>query len=848
MDAAQLGSDPQDMSHKQAYHTSCRAGLGGHSGFQFNAASHDISPEFLSLLAAAHAGYHAPRDLPLEPTPDQLSDFPVALKHKAVDGTPVVSQTVYVGREFRGQGGKPDTGRFGNYFSHIVIGDPGGPDAFDGLLPIELWRAPHWRTEEATTSELPELPALTPGRCDLEWALGTLGGPRREWLGPILGAALSAIDGGPRVVIVEQEPARAAAWIAWVSYALPPELARELSFSTFDGQPRYAQDINLCVTTPGCDVGFADYEHGRDVVVIEPATATAPDADSLYARILAALAAEGAEAVARLPRIASGPPESRGAELAITAGRIDLARDSDSASLLECLTGLVRLARWELAGATADAMPPHAVGEDALLGWWRTHREARESTAVEARSIADAALRRLLPAIPDLPSDLEEIPSDSPTSPSPGALASWLEMVEASDFGSRRAALIDAGLKLGLVGCNVALDRRVANAVGQAIADHDVAATFARMADDPKYAAIVEEVVSALATAAFSDERALPLLRSTLTHPSLRDTTDRFAARATGFDERAVWERLRVEMDPDAMRGALAALIPLADQDGRTSEVKLLFGPGRPAGKDDYLLLLGAYQDAKGTAAVDDVAGALAVLDQEPLANLTDGQRLTEALRRTTPREELAHHPVFLAWTAAQLVPPQSAFADWAGWVNEAATAENPRISDPLWEELWAMAGEVAVRALDFAGVHDPGTRPGRAAEHADPDSRRDMTDPMGDYTEGIHTLSRAFGEHWPGAAALGLEREITRHKDASGLIVNAFLIWRRLPQDTGDLIETALAAGIGRVTARRLEGVERLLAVSERDDWLEWLDRHPPRAGVSGTVSRLLRRDSRQQ
>ena len=53
------------MSHPQAFHTSCRSGLSGISGFQINAASPRLDAQQLAALAGAHARYHVPRDVPL---------------------------------------------------------------------------------------------------------------------------------------------------------------------------------------------------------------------------------------------------------------------------------------------------------------------------------------------------------------------------------------------------------------------------------------------------------------------------------------------------------------------------------------------------------------------------------------------------------------------------------------------------------------------------------------------------------------------------------------------------------------------------------------------------------------
>lgn len=256
------------MTHPQAFHTSCRQGLSANPGFQFNAASSSLDRSLLSRLAAAHAGYHVPRDMPLEPDADDLALFPVALKVLAVDGLgTVVSRTRYVGREFRGRNGEPDEGRFGNYFSHIVLGS--GADPFDGLLGIELWEADHWTERESDTQALPELGRLAPGPLVAERVAGILATAPGDVRAAVLDAAVAALDGGPRVVVVDPDNARAAAWIGWVSYALPATQAQRLTFTTFDGRPRYADDVHVCVTTPGCDIAFAQHELGSSVRLID---------------------------------------------------------------------------------------------------------------------------------------------------------------------------------------------------------------------------------------------------------------------------------------------------------------------------------------------------------------------------------------------------------------------------------------------------------------------------------------------------------------------------------------------------------------------------------------------------
>lgn len=830
MDAAHLGGDPEVVSHRQAYHTSCREGLGGHSGFQFNAATPGISPELLGMLASAHTGYQAPRDMPREPTAEQLEEFPVSLKSREVDGAPVVSQTVYVGREFRGRDGDPDTGRYGNYFSHIVLADPAAAEAFDGLLAIELWRAAHWRCHESEALELPELERLEPGHCDLQWALEQLPEPRAGWHAAVLDGVLGAIEDGPRVVLIEPDAERAAAWVAWVTYALPPDLARRLSFTTFDGQPRYAQDVHLCVTTAACDVAFAEHELGREVLLLDPSGGDPPAARLLYARVAAALAEVGPEAIASaVTRPSDGDAQRRGAQFALQNSRAMLAAEEHVSSILELLVEMARTGEWELAQRTAEELPASATSEDTLRGWWTLHAAARQATVPPARELVDEALKHLIERIPDAPPELPDVSSESPTSPSPGLLASWLEQVDAASSDPAHAVLLNGGLRLGLVGCNVALDRRVVGAIADTIETPGVAAMLTSLATEGRHPGIVDEVIAHLAREAFADARALPRLRGVIADPALADTVRRLAVQATDFDERAVWERLRVEADPDALPDALATLVPIAEQAGRTGEVKHAVGPQGAVTVEEHVMLHRAFERAGVGAPAQDVDASLAALGRAALSDVGRVRGLVSLLLTTAPRRRLREDPVFLCWMAACLLP-SSNFAEWCDWVAAAAAAPAAQLSDEHFQELWELAGTVAVRGLNM--------QPADAAA---------AYDPFADYAAGIVTLARTFGIDWPHTASRALERELTKGSDRAWFGASAFLTWGMLPAGTGELLESALPEAIETLSHRRIQAIEALLDERSREDFARWRERHPPRARVGGAVSRLLRGDGRR-
>lgn len=841
MDAAHVGGDPQ-VSHPQAFHTSCRQGLEGRSGFQFNAASAGIEPELLAKLASTHVGYQAPRDLPREPTSEELRAFPVTLKSRTVEGMQVVSQTVYVGREFRGRDGEPDSGRFGNYFSHIVLADRGAAEPFDGLLPIELWKAPHWRSTESETSQLPELGALQPGRCDLEWALEQLE-PRRAWLGAVLDGALAALEDGPRVVLVEPDAERAAAWVAWVSYALPAELAGWLTFTTFAGQPRHAQDVQLCVTTPGCDLAFAEHELGREVVLLDVTSADPPAPRLLYARIAVALASEGPEGIAVAAACpGDGAVQRRGAQLAVRCRRVDLATAEHVPSILELVLELARSGQWELASQTTRELPLSADREEALRGWWEVHASARQASAEPARDLADQALERLLERLADAAVELPAVSCDSPTSPSPGVLARWLEKVEQSRDGADRAAMLAGGLRLGLIGCNVALDRRVASAISEAIEDAEVAQTLAALALDARHSDIADQVIAGLARDAFADERAMPRLRTAIVDPALGETIRRLAAQAGDFDERAVWERLRVEADPDALADALTTLAPIAERAGRSGEVKLLFGSDGLADAEAYALLLLAFARAGVNVPADDVAGSLAALARVPLSEADRGRGLLKLLRSAVPRSRIGEEPVFLAWMAVCALPPTN-FAEWCVSVASAADAPRAQLPEERYWELCEIAGGVAVAGLEVVAG---GARRGRAPLESLRRGSSRAGDPLADYAAGLARLAWAFREDWPQSACHALEGRLAKGREKAWFGAAAFVVWGDLPDNTGNLLETALARAIEQLPPRRVQAIEAQLGEREQEEWAAWLERHPPRLGVSGTVSRLLRRDGR--
>jgi len=227
------------MAFKQLYYTSCEHGLGGYSGYQFNAVTPGVSAAVMRevedrtvyqppgrLLASAGAG--APAGAP--------DAYPVAFSYGTSEATGAVitAQVVFAGTDY--------SGRPGNYFAHALVTDTPERD-FGPLLPVELWQADVWQRQPAAGTTLPELTGPLPrgavDRADTQSFLDTPGTP--DILPQLLTAVSKAMAGDRPVLLTSRDAADSIWWIAAVSYLLGPDLGRQLTFTTYSHRPAYTR-------------------------------------------------------------------------------------------------------------------------------------------------------------------------------------------------------------------------------------------------------------------------------------------------------------------------------------------------------------------------------------------------------------------------------------------------------------------------------------------------------------------------------------------------------------------------------------------------------------------------------
>jgi hypothetical protein len=438
------------MTFQQAYYTSCTSGLRESMGFQFNAVSRGVDARMFEQLERIGL-YSPPRQAPIQPTPEELAQFPVMLSYQLLDGGQmVIAQSKYVGLDY--------SGRWGNYFAHFLLASATKDDL--GFLPIELWQSPLWTTRESSDRELPMLEnpevsgSITPA--DVRQFLER----HPEHVAPMVEATRTALTTGRRVVIIDDAQS-VALWIAAVTYALPRHLAMATSFTTYAKSP-YESGATIIGTTPDSDFRGTDFEIDHQYSVFDFARGrfSRIEAASRYARGVAAAYKESADRVAEFPAFAARvDPEVDAANLDSTWFGYSLASGStlsDAVSAEDIRWFAPRLARFAgaqlrqfLDAAVAAAATPGVV--DALFELYEHSRRV----ASAAQIVEECAFSLLVRASNREPEQYAaRIISNAPYGSTAIQLAEklsseWLFAIESSSSSARVASLLSAGEFLG---------------------------------------------------------------------------------------------------------------------------------------------------------------------------------------------------------------------------------------------------------------------------------------------------------------------------------------------------------------------------------------------------------------
>lgn len=223
------------MAFQQLYYTSCRTGLSGYGGYQFNAVTPGVSPVVMREIEERTV-YEPPRWLLDDPCPEEPEAYPVAFSHGVSEatGAAITAHVVFAGTDY--------SGRPGNYFAHALVTDAPDRD-FEPLLPVELWGADLWHSGPVAGTSLPELTGPLPrGLIDRPGVQAFLDTRGADGVLPrLLTAAGLAMTGAEPVLLASQDAAENVWWIAAVCYLLGEPLARQVTFTTYSHRPGYSR-------------------------------------------------------------------------------------------------------------------------------------------------------------------------------------------------------------------------------------------------------------------------------------------------------------------------------------------------------------------------------------------------------------------------------------------------------------------------------------------------------------------------------------------------------------------------------------------------------------------------------
>lgn len=259
-------------------YTSCEDGIDGISGFQIRAVTPDI-PQPLRAAFLRDSVYEPPPGLSSMPGPEELARFPIAFGYSYAPEGIALYRSSYVGRDH--------TGRWGNYFAQALVA-VGGDRLSD--LPIDLWESPVWRSGSTRAGVLDRVrpDELVTGQAVTSSVTATFlaTDDRQRMLPGLLALVRGALSGqNARLVLITEDSATAAQWVAAVTRSLPASLAWRVTFTTFTSRPE-SHSALLTFATP--DVSVATYGNYRAVDLRRPdAVADVPFGE--YERVVAEL-------------------------------------------------------------------------------------------------------------------------------------------------------------------------------------------------------------------------------------------------------------------------------------------------------------------------------------------------------------------------------------------------------------------------------------------------------------------------------------------------------------------------------------------------------------------------------
>ncbi|MBW9159304.1 GAP1-N2 domain-containing protein [Clostridium tagluense] len=246
------------MKIQQLYYTSCRKGISSGMGFQTYSLSEGIT-EAERKEIESYCMYIPPSNLPSQPTKDEIDIFfPTAFSYFILEnGKQAVCQAKYTGKDY--------SGRFGNYFCHVLLFEKGEMT----FHPIQIYGSEVFKKQLTQGEEnaqqiesLQVLQQLPLGRFITlesvsEFLKGASTTKRSKSFKNMMNAVIEYHKEHKKIIFCDTNENNVY-WIAAVQMCLPLKLSKLLTFTTYSNDCENT-NYTICGTSgEGTKINFKD--------------------------------------------------------------------------------------------------------------------------------------------------------------------------------------------------------------------------------------------------------------------------------------------------------------------------------------------------------------------------------------------------------------------------------------------------------------------------------------------------------------------------------------------------------------------------------------------------------------
>ncbi|MDP4146953.1 MAG: hypothetical protein Q8936_21185 [Bacillota bacterium] len=272
------------MKVQQLFYTSCRKGLSLGAGFQTYSMSEGISEEE-KVEIEGHCVYIPPDNLPTQPTKKEVEElFPTAFSFfRLKTGRQCICQAKYTGKDY--------SGRYGNYFCHVLVFE----EDIDSFYSIQLFGSSVFRdclTEEEENSEnimplstlndislgdiitLDSIGEFLKGNCEI--------GEKRSKLFKNVVNALIDYNEKKRRIIFGDSYKSGAFWVASIQMSMPRKLANNISFTTYAYNPENTNYILCASPKKGSGFAFSEVQREYQYYIFDFSSGVSSSVDNDY--------------------------------------------------------------------------------------------------------------------------------------------------------------------------------------------------------------------------------------------------------------------------------------------------------------------------------------------------------------------------------------------------------------------------------------------------------------------------------------------------------------------------------------------------------------------------------------